>query len=41
MQGGYESGTEGLGELPRQEWLVSEEDSSQFIQCQTELSFET
>ena len=35
MQGGYESGAEGLGELPREEWLVSEKDSPQVIQCQT------
>jgi hypothetical protein len=34
MQGGYESGTEGLGELRREEWLVIEEDGSQVIQCQ-------
>ena len=40
MQGGYESGTEGLGELSGEEWLVSEDDSSQFIQCPTELCFE-
>jgi len=34
MQGGYQRGTEELGELPREEWLVIEEDSSQVIQCQ-------
>jgi len=31
MQGGYESGTERLGELPREEWLAMEEDGSQVI----------
>jgi hypothetical protein len=35
MQGGHESGTEGLGELPREERLVIEEDSLQVIHCQT------
>ena len=34
MQGGYQSGTEGLGELRGEEWLVIEEDGSQVIQCQ-------
>jgi hypothetical protein len=34
MQGGYESGTERLRELPREEWLVIEENGSQVIQCQ-------
>jgi hypothetical protein len=35
VQGGYEGGTERLGELLRAEWLVIEEDSSQVIQYQT------
>ena len=34
MQNGHESGTGGLGELRREEWLVIEEDGSQVIQCQ-------
>jgi len=35
MQGGYESITKGLREFPREEWLASEEDGLQIIQCQT------
>ena len=35
MQGGLQSGTEGLGELPREEWLVVEKGGSQLIQYQT------
>jgi hypothetical protein len=35
VQGGHESSTEGLGELPREEWLAMEEDGSQVIQCKT------
>jgi hypothetical protein len=34
MQGGHESGTEGLGELAREERLFIQEDGSQVIQCQ-------
>ena len=35
MQGGDESSTERLGELPGEKWLVMEEDSLQVIQCKT------
>jgi len=35
MQEGYESGTEGLGELRREELLVIQENGSQVVQCRT------
>ena len=39
MQGENQSGTEGLGELRREERLVIEEDGSRVVQCQIWLHF--